>query len=75
MLSGQGIRMEYTGDALEALAEEGYDPQLGARPIKRLIQRKIINELSKQLLAGSVDKDHGFRLDVIDGKYVFLPLP
>jgi len=74
MLDAQGIRFEYTPDALDGLAGEGYDPQLGARPIKRLIQRKIINELSKQVLAGTVDKEHGVKLDIIDGQYVFLPV-
>ncbi len=74
MLDAQGIKFQYTPDALDGLADEGYDPQLGARPIKRLIQRKIINELSKQMLAGTVDKEHGVKLDIIDGQYVFLPV-
>ena len=58
---------------LNELANEGYDPQMGARPIKRLIQRKIINELSKQLLAGNIPDNRNIKLDVIDGKYIFLP--
>jgi len=74
MLDAQGIKFQYTPDSLDGLADEGYDPQLGARPIKRLIQRKIINELSKQMLAGTVDKEHGVKLDIIDGQYVFLPV-
>jgi ATP-dependent Clp protease ATP-binding subunit ClpB len=75
MLGTQGIQLEYTEYALNELANEGYDPQLGARPIKRLIQRKIINELSKQLLAGKINKDQSVQLDVMDGKYVFLSMP
>lgn len=74
MLESQDIKLEYTEFALDELANEGYDPQLGARPIKRLIQRKIINELSKQLLAGNISKEHGVKLDVIEGRYVFLQM-
>ena len=74
MLEAQNIKLEYTEYALDALAHEGYDPQLGARPIKRLIQRKIINELSKQLLAGNISTEQGVKIDFIDGQYVFLPM-
>lgn len=73
-LAENGINMEYTEFALEGLANEGYDPQLGARPIKRLIQRKIVNELSKLILAGEIDENKGVKLDFIDGKYIFMPL-
>ncbi len=73
MLENQNIKLEYTSYALNELANEGYDPQMGARPIKRLIQRKIINELSKQLLAGNIPDNRNIKLDVIDGKYIFLP--
>ena len=48
------------------------DPQFGARPLKRVIQKKILNELSKQILAGKVDKDSRIRLDMFDNQFVFL---
>jgi ATP-dependent Clp protease ATP-binding subunit ClpB len=56
-LAEMGITMEASEEALDWLAQLGYDPQFGARPLKRVIQKKILNELSKQILAGKVDKD------------------
>jgi ATP-dependent Clp protease ATP-binding subunit ClpB len=50
----------------------GYDPQFGARPLKRVIQKKILNELSKQILAGAVDKDSVIKIDMFDNQFVFL---
>ena len=52
-----GIHLEVTRPAVERLAKLGYDPQFGARPLKRVLQREILNELSKQILAGKVNKD------------------
>jgi ATP-dependent Clp protease ATP-binding subunit ClpB len=71
-LSEMGIRMEATDEALDWLAQLGYDPQYGARPLKRVIQKKILNELSKQILAGKVDKDSKIKLDTFDNQFVFL---
>ncbi len=67
-----GIHMDASAEALDWLAQLGYDPQYGARPLKRVIQKKILNELSKQILAGKVDKDSHIRLDMFDNQFVFL---
>jgi len=56
-LSEQGISISATDDALDWLSQLGYDPQYGARPLKRVIQRKILNELSKEILMGTIKKD------------------
>jgi ATP-dependent Clp protease ATP-binding subunit ClpB len=71
-LAEMGIEMEATPEALDWLAELGYDPQFGARPLKRVIQKRILNELSKEILAGKVDKDSKIKLDMFDHKFVFL---
>ncbi|MCA6433681.1 MAG: AAA family ATPase, partial [Cytophagales bacterium] len=56
-LTEVGIKLQISEQALNRLAKLGYDPQFGARPLKRVIQREILNELSKQILAGKVNKD------------------
>jgi len=56
-LSESGIQLEITEQAMERLAKLGFDPQYGARPLKRVIQRELLNELSKKILAGTVSKD------------------
>ncbi|HEY4326707.1 MAG TPA: ATP-dependent chaperone ClpB [Mucilaginibacter sp.] len=71
-LAEMGITLEASGEALDWLAQLGYDPQYGARPLKRVIQKKILNELSKQILGGKVDKDSKIRLDMFDNTFVFL---
>lgn len=71
-LNEMGIQIEATPEALDWLAQLGYDPQYGARPLKRVIQKKILNELSKQILAGKVDKDSKIKLDMFDNQFVFL---
>jgi ATP-dependent Clp protease ATP-binding subunit ClpB len=71
-LAEMGITLEASEEALDWLAQLGYDPQFGARPLKRVIQKKILNELSKQILAGKVDKDSKIRLDMFDNQFVFL---
>ena len=53
------------------LSKNGYDPQFGARPLKRLIQKEIVNQLSKRILAGDVDKTKPVLVDVFDGTVVF----
>jgi ATP-dependent Clp protease ATP-binding subunit ClpB len=56
-LEDSGIKIEATNEVLEMLSEQGYDPQFGARPLKRVIQRLILNELSKEILSGAIKKD------------------
>ena len=71
-LAEQNIFLSATDDALDWLAQLGYDPIYGARPLKRVIQKRILNELSKEILAGKVTSDSVIQLDVFDGKFVFL---
>jgi ATP-dependent Clp protease ATP-binding subunit ClpB len=71
-LNEQGIQVEFTKYALDLLAEMGYDPIYGARPLKRVIQKKILNELSKILLSGSLNKDMPIKVDSFEeGKFAF----
>lgn len=71
-LAEMGIEIEASEDALDWLAQLGYDPQFGARPLKRVIQKRILNELSKEILSGKIDKDSKIKLDVFDNHFVFL---
>ena len=71
-LAEMGIEIEASEEALDWLAQLGYDPQFGARPLKRVIQKRILNELSKDILSGKVDKDSKIKLDVFDNQFVFL---
>ncbi len=71
LVAQSGIQLEFSDYALDYLAENGYDPQFGARPLKRLIQKEIINQLSKRILAGDIDKTHPVLVDVFDGVVVF----
>ncbi len=71
MLSKNGIDIHFTDYTLDYLAENGYDAQYGARPLKRLIQKEIVNPLSKKILAGNVDHQHPVLVDVFDGLVVF----
>jgi ATP-dependent Clp protease ATP-binding subunit ClpB len=71
-LAEMGIEIEATDEALDWLSELGYDPQFGARPLKRVIQKRILNELSKEILAGKIDKDSKIKLDMFDHNFVFL---
>lgn len=66
----QGIQLSFTEYALDYFAKNGYDPQFGARPLKRLIQKEIINLLSKKIIAGDIDKDKEVIIDVFDGTVV-----
>jgi ATP-dependent Clp protease ATP-binding subunit ClpB len=66
-----GIELSFTPYAIDFLSEHGYDPQFGARPLKRLIQKEIINQLSKRILAGDIDKSRPVMVDVFDGVVVF----
>ena len=67
-----GVTIDASEEALDWLAELGYDPQFGARPLKRVIQKRILNELSKQILAGTVNRDSKIKLDVFDHQFMFL---
>ncbi|HLU17426.1 MAG TPA: ATP-dependent chaperone ClpB [Edaphocola sp.] len=66
----QGIQLGFTNYALEHFAQQGFDPQFGARPLKRLIQKEIINLLSKKIIAGDIDKTKPVLIDVFDGVVV-----
>ena len=71
-LVGQsGLQLEFTDYAIDYLAETGFDPQFGARPLKRLIQKEIVNQLSKRILAGDIDKTKPVLVDVFDNTVVF----
>jgi ATP-dependent Clp protease ATP-binding subunit ClpB len=65
------IELNFTSYAIDYLAEHGFDPQFGARPLKRLIQKEIVNQLSKKILAGDIDKTKPVTIDVFDGVVVF----
>ncbi|MFV5696249.1 ATP-dependent chaperone ClpB [Flavobacterium sp. LB3P122] len=71
MLAQQGITMDATPEAIAYLSEKGYDPQFGARPVKRVIQRDVLNELSKEILSGKITTDSIVLIDAFDGKLVF----
>jgi len=71
-LAEMGVEIEASEEALDWLAQLGYDPQFGARPLKRVIQKRILNELSKEILSGKIDKDSKIKLDVFDNQFVFL---
>ncbi len=66
-----GIQLEFSDYLLDFLSENGFDPQYGARPLKRLIQKEIVNQLSKKILAGDIDKTKPVLVDVFDGVVVF----
>ena len=70
-LMTQDILLNPTEEVIDYLADAGYDPQFGARPVKRLIQKNVLNELSKQILAGKIKRNHPLVLDIFDGKFVF----
>ncbi|MEY4012733.1 MAG: ATPase with chaperone ATP-binding subunit [Bacteroidota bacterium] len=71
MLAQQGITMDATPEAIDYLSQKGYDPQFGARPVKRVIQREVLNQLSKEILAGSIKTESIILLDAFDGQLVF----
>ena len=72
VLGEMGIQIEASEEALDWLSQLGYDPQFGARPLKRVIQKRILNELSKDILSGKVNKDSKIKLDVFDNQFVFM---
>ncbi|PQJ33239.1 ATP-dependent chaperone ClpB [Nonlabens arenilitoris] len=71
MLSLQGITIDATPAAIELLAIQGYDPQYGARPVKRVIQKSVLNELSKQILSGEISTESIVLIDAFENQIVF----
>ncbi len=71
MLKENNISVEITESAAALLAKQGYDPQYGARPIKRVIQKQVLNELSKMILANEINRDKPIIIDVDNNKFVF----
>jgi ATP-dependent Clp protease ATP-binding subunit ClpB len=71
LVAQTGIQLQFSEYVLDFLSENGYDPQMGARPLKRLIQKEIVNQLSKRILAGDIDKSIPVLVDVFDGNVVF----
>ena len=71
MIAKQGITFDATPEAIEYLAEKGYNPEYGARPVKRVIQKEVLNQLSKEILAGKINTDSIILLDAFDGELVF----
>ena len=71
MLADQGIELRVTKDAVDYIAREGYDPQFGARPVKRALQRLVLNELSKQIIGGRVDSKKPVVVELRDGELHF----
>jgi ATP-dependent Clp protease ATP-binding subunit ClpB len=71
MLAANDVHLRMTEAATDWLAQLGYDPQFGARPLKRVMQKRVLNELSKQLLAGSIQKDQNIEIDLHNNEFVF----
>ena len=71
MLAENGIHLEYTKAAREFIARAGYDPMFGARPVKRVIQREVVNDLSKRILAGEVNRERPIRIDAEGDRLTF----
>jgi ATP-dependent Clp protease ATP-binding subunit ClpB len=66
-----GLKLEFTDYAIDYLSENGFDPQFGARPLKRLIQKEVVNPLSKRILVGDLNPEWPVMVDVFDGLVVF----
>ena len=71
MLAENGITLKYTDEAVNSISRAGFDPEFGARPVKRVIQRRVLNQLSKDMLAGTVDKSKPIIIDAIDDTVFF----
>jgi ATP-dependent Clp protease ATP-binding subunit ClpB len=72
LLTQKDVELEISKEALDYLGEQGFDPQYGARPLKRVIQKEIINELSKKILSGEVQKNGTIKIDAFDNGLVFV---
>jgi ATP-dependent Clp protease ATP-binding subunit ClpB len=73
-LAENQVRFEVSDEVIDAIADEGYDPAFGARPLKRVIQRKLQNPLATELLKGHFPEGSGIRVDLEDGEFIFHPL-
>ena len=74
-LNENGVQLSVTQAALDYLGREGFDPQFGARPLKRVIQRQLLNELSKQILAGKIHQESKVQVEMNeDGQLTFVTL-
>ena len=71
MLAEKDIKIDFTQELIETLANKGFDPQFGARPVKRVIQKEVLNELSKEILSGKISATNHILLDAFDDKIVF----
>ena len=71
MAAANGIALQFSDAAVAYLAEKGYDPQFGARPVKRAIQELVLNELSKEILSGKIDRGHAVKVDFREGQLTF----
>ncbi|WP_290086431.1 ATP-dependent chaperone ClpB [Muribaculum intestinale] len=71
MLATNGVNLKVTPSALSYLAKEGYNPEFGARPVKRVLQRMVLNRLSKDILAQKVDREHPIIIDAKDDELIF----
>lgn len=71
MLSDEGVTLQLSDSAIDFLAEAGFDPQFGARPVKRAIQHCLLNDLSRQIIAGTIDKSRPILVDAFEGHLTF----
>ena len=71
MLEPQGFTLNVSPAAISLLADEGFDPEFGARPVKRAIQRMVLNDLSKKILSDEVSREKPITIDAADNKLVF----
>ncbi|MFK8269166.1 ATP-dependent chaperone ClpB [Capnocytophaga cynodegmi] len=71
MVARENILLDATDEAIDYLAEKGFDPQFGARPVKRTLQKEVLNRLSKEILSGNIHKDKTILLDAFDNQLVF----
>ena len=72
MLADNGISIDITDEAVDLIARQSYDPQYGARPVKRMMQRELLNELSKMIIADQIDRTKPITVTVLDGKLHFV---
>jgi ATP-dependent Clp protease ATP-binding subunit ClpB len=71
LVAENGMQIEFSDYLVEYLSEQGFDMQFGARPLKRLIQKMVVNELSKKILSGEIDKAKKVLIDIFDGVIVY----
>jgi len=70
-LEGTGIQIDISSEAVDWAADQGFDPHFGARPVKRVLQKYVLNELSKKILEGTVNKDSKILIDYFGEQLVF----